>query len=102
MSPGTSTSCSASAYTDDDRCNIWRINTDQVGAVMSDYLVDVQAVSVYTTGGGTDYLVVEATGMPSYSHTLTAADMAKLEARPNAADDFVSTGLDASLGDVIE
>jgi len=101
-SPGTSTACSASAYTGDARCNLWRLNTDQVGAVMNDYLYDVQAVAVHTTGGGTDYLVVEATGMPSYSRTLTAADMTKLASRPRASDDFVTAGLDASLGDVVE
>ena len=48
-----------------------------------------------------DYVVVQASGMPNYSTTLTQADVDQLKTRPNAATDFEDGVPSVDAGDTV-
>lgn len=81
----------------------WIVNDGgATAAVIGDGVeVNVQSVEVETIDG-VEYMVVTATGIPDYTHTITESDQQFLENRPNAVTDFTSGGLLVTVGDSVE
>ena len=64
-------------------------------------LEDVQAVSIQTVSGS-DYVYVEATGIPKYDVSMTQAMIDELNSRPRASSDFYSGATTATAGQLVE
>jgi len=83
----------------------WIINTSERSAVLREdgngILTNVQSATE-TTANNEDFVRVQATGIPDYQVTMTQAIIDTLNNRQQAADDFVSGGTSASVGDVID
>ena len=79
--------------------NSWIINNEQSGAYI-DALVNVQSISDFNIGPN-EFYQISATGIPNYSVELTQDDIDALNARPEAASDFVGGQTTAQVGDVI-
>ena len=74
---------------------VWMLNTSGETAVMmtnadsSAIEVNVQSVSISNVGG-TDFYQVNASGIPSYQHSMTNTEITTLNSRPKASTDFKS------------
>lgn len=84
-------------------CTGWMVN--EAGTLApwigdDDVIEDVERISVVDDGA--TYLRVQASGVPSYVHTVTADDIAHLDARPQGADDFQPGGYTVAVGDSVE
>ena len=82
----------------------WMINTTgETSAYMRDsngnpHLVNVQSVEQTSNN---NYSFVQASGIPSYSHTMSQSDINALNNRPRAHGDFTTGSTTASAGQTI-
>jgi len=101
----TGSDCSLSEYASLAICTSWMLNSTETGAIIatdaSDNLVNVQSASV-STSEGADYVTVRTGGIPNYTITFTEAQVAALEARPNASTDFTGSGPTVQPGDMVD
>jgi hypothetical protein len=87
-------------------CTDWFVNTED----RSTYIVDTSGVGVWTdvqgveieTSGGAAFARVQTTGIPRYTQQFDKSDVAWLNARPLAADDFSGGETTAVVGEVLE
>ncbi len=108
--PGTTTTSSncTSTTSTSDMLNNWMINSSnerslnifETGSSLG-VLVNVQSVASVACSGS-NYIQVQATGVPNYSVTMTAADITALNSRPKASTDFLSGSTTASAGNVVK
>lgn len=104
----------AMAYVDEtlasfeSSASVWVINSDNTRSQYifeenstQGILVDVQSVEEVVVGNST-YTYVEATGIPSYSVTLSQGEVDDLNARPKADSDFATGSTTASAGEAVE
>lgn len=94
--------CAGTDHAGEPVCSAWQVNTLRSTAAVlgSGILTDVESVQV-VTDDGRDYLLVQSSGIPSYSTTLTSEQLAALQARPLAATDFVTGEPTVAAGDVV-
>ena len=89
--PGDTTTCTEAI------CDDWRVNsTGETAPILSGLAVDVQSVSEEG-----EYVRITSAGIPSYVHTLTAAEAHTLNDRPKAAEDFVDGAPKVAAGDAV-
>jgi len=84
----------------------WILNTtNETSAILRDggnpILVNVQSVQ-QTTLSGAEYALVDRTGIPNYTHTMTITDVQTLNNRPEAATDFVGGVTSATVGQLVQ
>lgn len=106
-SDNTATDTSGDATTTPDNADEWVINDTQQrsSTIMENssslgVLVNVQSVTSESIDGKT-YTVVASEGIPDYTITIDQATYDWLNARPNAASDFVSGQTTANVGDSV-
>lgn len=94
----TATTTPAPTTTSVAYTSLWLRNT--TGETSPEFTnVPVNVQSVYTkTVAGQLYQCITASGIPNHEHTLTAAEIQRLNSRPKAATDFVSGATTASAG----
>src|SRR5581483_259905 len=89
----------ASAQTAPDVTGAWLINASGTQSPVFHVATDVQSVQLVTRGPN-QAVEVRATGIPSYHSTLSAADLARIQAHPKA--DFRNGGPTVSVGQGID
>lgn len=84
-----------------DLSAIWIIGEGETSPVVeAGSLVNVQSVSTETIDG-VDYLLVEATGLPSYDPTIDEEMLEELTSRPRADSDFDDGEPTVGVGDTV-
>ena len=78
----------------------WMINNTGESNPIFGALVNVQSVEQVTVAG-VEYVLVKASGIPSYATEMTESLIASLNSRPRASSDFVGGRTSASVGQTV-
>lgn len=106
---GTDTDTETETETETDTGDLseWIVNTTERSTQIFEsssslgVLQDVQSVSVETVDGS-EYVYVQATGIPKYDITMTQDMVDELNSRPRASSDFYSGYTTATAGQLVE
>ncbi|MEM7343181.1 MAG: YHYH protein [Chloroflexota bacterium] len=85
---------------------IWLLNEANEGATHirqadgTEILVNVQSADMVTIED-TSFVLIEASGIPNYTHEMTDADISWLNGRPKADTDFVTGGTTVTVGQLV-
>lgn len=94
--------CDGTSYEGSTVCDAWMFNTSNSRSAVlqedgSGIVVNIASTQVMAENGS-DYLAVTTSGIPDYDVTFSQSDIDSLNARPNAATDFVDGITNAQAG----